>query len=182
MAARDHTKLKELMLYIAERCQFRHNFGATMLNKILFFSDFISYARYGEPITGEDYFKLDWGPAPKYLLEAREELEREGAIITQVKKTWRGDQTRIVPKDREADLSVFDARQISLVDSIVDELKDESAKSVSGLSHKFYGWQITPDRETIPYETVFLREPKPKTTPKNVRDRIDRLVQQHGPR
>ncbi len=175
---RDHSKLKELILYISEQCQYRLNYGATMLNKILFYSDFTAYAKYKEAITGEEYFKLRWGPAPKYLLEARDELEKEKAIVVRKRATMRGEQERIVPIGREANLSVFSPDQIAIVDAMIEALKDEDAKSVSGLSHQFYGWQIAKDREVIPYASVFLKEPIESPVPEPIREAIDRLKQQ----
>ena len=50
-------KFKELVLYIASRCERDPTFGAVKLNKELFFSDFWAYAEFGEPITGAEYIK-----------------------------------------------------------------------------------------------------------------------------
>jgi len=180
MAKRDHTRLKELIMYIADRCQFRPNYGATMLNKILFFSDFKAYAKFGASITNEDYFKLPWGPAPKYLLEAQEELVKAGRAIVQSRLTTKGPQRRTIPLRDDLDLSVFSPEQISLIDSVIESLRDEDAESVSGLSHKFYGWQITKTEHVIPYATVFLKEPIPTPAPEAVRTTIDRLQKNRG--
>lgn len=173
----EHLKLKELILYISEKCQFRPNFGATMLNKILFFSDFMAYAKFKESITGEDYFKLPYGPAPKYLLEAQESLLKEDLIIIQQRETINGIQKRTIPTGREANLSIFRPEFISIVDEVIEAIKDENAESVSGLSHKFYGWQIAKEREVIPYSSIFLVEPRPKDPPPQVKKIIRKLAQ-----
>lgn len=172
----NHDKIKELILYVAEKCQFRENFGATMLNKILFFSDFLAFARFGESITGEEYAKREFGPAPRHLLVARDQLAAENAIAIQKRMTWKGEQVRIVPLSREANLSLFTPQQISLVDDVIDRLKDENAESVSDLSHKFYGWQITKSDETIPYFTIYLKEPKSKPPTDKVKRRIEGII------
>lgn len=175
--ARDHTKMKELILYISEKCFQKPNWGATWLNKILFFSDFIAYAKHGASITGEDYQKEAYGPIPRYLLEAREQLEEEGLIVIKQKETLKGTQHRVVPVGRDANLSVFSAEDIAIVDCVMEQLKDVDAETVSGMSHKFYGWQITKTGETIPYETVYLKEPSPEDPPEIVKQAIDRLRQ-----
>lgn len=174
-----YAKLKELILYIAEKCQYRKNFGATMLNKILFFSDFIAYAQLGESITGTEYFKLEWGPAPKYLVPAREQLLEEGLIVIQKNPTMRGMQERVVPTGiRTTNLDLFTGRQISLVDKVIASVRRADARSVSGLSHRFYGWQIAQLEETIPYQTVYLREPGTRQIPKAVKRRIDQITRE----
>ena len=44
-------RLLELILYVAEKCQDDPKFGATKLNKILWWADFLAYAQHGTPIT-----------------------------------------------------------------------------------------------------------------------------------
>jgi len=68
-------RLGELMLYVAWKCADDPKFGATKLNKILYFSDFLSFLRTGEAITGSEYVKQKNGPIPKHLVPVRESLE-----------------------------------------------------------------------------------------------------------
>jgi hypothetical protein len=178
---RDHTKLKELILYIADKFESRGHCGATLLNKMLFFSDFIAYAKYGQSITGEDYFKLENGPAPKYLLEARGELVEEGRAVIKFKSTIKG-KLHILIALAEPNLNAFGPEQIAVADFVFDELKDETAGSVSGISHKFYGWQVAKTQEIIPYNSVFLREPVLAEPSKQVRTAVARLIELHGSR
>src|SRR5215467_9574991 len=67
-------KFKELILYIASHSEDDPAFGATKLNKLLFFADFITYLRLGHPITGQEYQRLENGPAPRRMLPAKAEL------------------------------------------------------------------------------------------------------------
>jgi len=60
---------------------------------------------------------------------------------------------------REPDLSLFDGREIALVDSMIDQLKSLNADETSELSHQMVGWEITRDYETIEYGTIFLSNP-----------------------
>ncbi len=68
----------ELLLYISKKCASDPKFGATKLNKILFYSDFLAYAQLGNSITGCEYQKLPHGPVPKRILAVRAALERQG--------------------------------------------------------------------------------------------------------
>ena len=70
----DDDKLKELMLYVVEKSETDPTFGAIKLNKILFFSDFLMYWKTGKSITGQEYMKLERGPAPRRLLPVQKEL------------------------------------------------------------------------------------------------------------
>ena len=174
----EHILLKELILYIANRLASHPKFGATKLNKILFFSDFIAYAKLGKSITGEEYQKLPKGPAPKYLMPVRAKMDSKD-IICYSQETLSGLQHRIAPK-RPADLRKFTSEQISIVDQVIDLLKDKDAEEVSELSHFFIGWKIVKEGEEIPYETVFLRDPKDIQVTQIDREIAQKVIQRNG--
>lgn len=67
---------------------------------------------------------------------------------------------KLVPL-REPDLSLFDSQEIDLIGRVIDELWELNATEVSDLSHRFVGWQAASMGDEIPYETVFLGDPRP---------------------
>ena len=151
-------RFKELILYISQESEFDPNFGATKLNKILFFCDFLSYRAYGQSISGKRYFKLPHGPAPRALKSAVAELIAEGACIEVERSHFGLPQKRIIVK-READVEVFSATEVALIGRVIRALWDNSVQEVSHLSHRFVGWQLAALHEDIPYEAVFLNSP-----------------------
>ena len=74
-------KFKELILYLAKRSMDDAYFGATKLNKLLFFSDFLAYGQLGSPITGASYQRLKCGPAPREMLPMQRAMKAEGSAI-----------------------------------------------------------------------------------------------------
>jgi hypothetical protein len=153
-------KLKELILYIAERSADDAFFGAVKLNKILFYSDFFAYGHFGRPITGQPYFRLPHGPAPRRLLPVKEEMIRAGDIVESPVQRYVYQQKRIVPL-RSANLESFTAEELELVQEVIDALRSHTAEMASQLSHDFIGWKLVEDGEEIPYETVFLSDTVP---------------------
>lgn len=151
-------KFKELVLYISEKCATDPNFGATKLNKILFLADFWSYKRLKKPITGVEYMKLPKGPVPRPLVPIRKEMVEEGELAIQ--ETAITDEiSRKRPVNlRSADLSVFDAQEIALVDQIIAICSGVTAIGMSNYTHSWHGWIAARDQETIPYETVFISD------------------------
>lgn len=149
-------RFKELVLYISQKCAIDPRFGATKLNKILFYSDFLAYANLGEPITGFEYQKLKNGPAPRRLLPVRTEMLRRQELGLQEIRLKNGRLMHRIVNLRPPDLSVFTAAQISLVDSVIEDLGPVDADTVSELSHRTMGWKVARFGDVIPYETVFL--------------------------
>jgi hypothetical protein len=152
----NEARYRELVLYICQKCASDPKFGATKLNKILYFSDFLAYATLGEPITGFEYQRLPNGPAPRRMVPMRDEMKRRCDLGFQEVKLRGGRTQQRVVNLRGPDLSVFTAEQIALVDRIIEELWNLDAEEVSELSHRMMGWKLAGMNETIPYETVFI--------------------------
>jgi len=151
----DIARFKELVLYISQKCVTDPNFNTIKLNKLLFFADFYAYGIYGEPITGFEYQKLQLGPAPKRMREIKQEMVKQGDLGLQELplEEWRRSVNL-----RRPDLSVFKPEHVSLVDGIIEALRDADGSTVSAISHRMPCWIIPELYETIPYETVFLSD------------------------
>jgi hypothetical protein len=175
----DERKLRELILYIANRCEPDVHFGAMKLNKILFYSDFYYYAYYGKPITGVEYMKQPLGPVPRRLVPVRDAMVSEGAIVI-IKRRVSGvtrPQDRIVAVE-EPDLSVFTAEEIDYVNRVIEFCEGKSGTDISNDTHQHPAWRV-PRRlgDTIPYEYVFLSD-EPVTDYE--REHGKELIEQYG--
>jgi hypothetical protein len=154
----DEDKLAELILYISQKCATDPKFGATKLNKILYLCDFLSFGIWGEAITSVPYQHLRMGPAPRRLVPVRDSLQRAGKLAIQRLPLKSGkEQTRTVNLT-EPDLELFSGRQISLVDSVIEELWDLDAEESSEFSHRFVGWKMTKEGDNIPYGSIFISD------------------------
>lgn len=158
--AYDEDKLAELLLYLAQRLGNERAAGSTKLNKLLFFADFIHFRQHGRSITGAEYQRLPYGPAPKRLLPVRQQLlRRRDAEL--VEETYLGQiQQRLVPR-RDADLSRFSEAEIATVEEILGHLAGRTGLDLTNLSHRVPGWDLFEENETIPYEITFLRTGPP---------------------
>lgn len=153
-------KMAELILYISDKCQSDSAFGATKLNKILFYADFSYYAKHGTPITGQEYMRLAKGPAPRHLVPIREEMVRRGDLLIRSQQFGSWPQKRTIAL-RDADLREFSGEEIAMVDSVIQSLWGRTATEVSEISHRFDGWQFASDRQTIPYAAALTSEREP---------------------
>ena len=156
LESENEAKFKELILYISQMCADDPTFGATKLNKILFYSDFLAYANLGEAITYFDYQRLANGPAPRRLLPIRDQMIEDGELGIQEVPLRSGNIQKRTVNLRPPDLSVFNAKEIAQVDEVIRALENVKAEDVSELSHRMLGWKLVGDGESIPYQTVFL--------------------------
>ena len=140
----EEEKLAELILYIAEKSSDDEGFDATKLNKILHAADFLAFAIKGEAITGVDYFHLTQGPGARRFVPVREHLVEKDRLAIEERRRFGYAQFRPVALD-EADLSNFEAREISIVDDVIRILWGKTAKQVSEGSHVndiSLGWPV----------------------------------------
>lgn len=157
----DH-KFRELLLYVAGRCEAHTYFGSTKLNKILFYADFLAFSRLGHPITAAEYEGWQFGPVPRQRGWIEADMRDRGDLAIQKRRR----QERVIAL-RDANLERFSADEIAIVDEVIDTLVDHSADQVSDLSHGFLGWkaawrkrEATGTVATIPYTTAFVDNPR----------------------
>ncbi len=152
----DDTKFRELILYVSQQCASQPTYGAVKLNKILYFSDFLAYARNGRPITGHEYQNLPQGPAPRKLMKIREQMINEGILAIQpVPLKSRYTQQRPINL-RQPRLDIFNGDEIAIVDMVIAALHDATAEAASNLTHNLVGWLATKKGETIPYCSILI--------------------------
>ncbi len=159
----DSEKFRELLLHIAIQSEDDPDFGATKLNKIMFFADFLSYKLYDLSITGSMYQKLEHGPAPKNLLAEQDLLFSAGRAVVQTRDFDGYRQKRLIALD-DASLKLFEPNEIDLVNGLVNEYQGFGATRISKLTHQVVmGWRAADLNQTIPYETVFVLSPSQPT-------------------
>jgi hypothetical protein len=156
------SKLRELILYIADYCQQNgklQELGTTKLSKILFYSDFAAYLKLGKAITDQEYCALEWGAAPKRMAQVREQMEKAEEIqVIQPSAGPKYTEDIIVPL-RKSRLLSFTAEEISIVDQVILRFVFTVAPNRSDESHRFIGWDAASLNEIIPYSSAYLDAP-----------------------
>jgi hypothetical protein len=171
-------KLRELILLISDWCQADPKFGAIKLNKLLFHADFSAFLTYGEPITGQEYFALPQGPAPRRLKPLTEKMKKSEELAYQDVSYFGRIQKRPIAL-RSPDLTVFSAIEIDLVRKTVERFWKLSATEISDQSHLFLGWKTARLHETIPYNTALVSRREPTPEERNYGVTLQRSAAEH---
>lgn len=152
---RGKQRFRELCVYISKKCERDPSFGAVKINKILYYSDFRAFERFGQPLTGFKYVKLPQGPAPIAMVPIRNELIGEGAIRVEHEAAG-GEYTRHRWIALRAPvMDHFTADEVTLVNEVIEELWGQSAQKVSDASHDVR-WRCVNMKDPMPYELAFL--------------------------
>jgi hypothetical protein len=153
----DKPKFKRLVHYIIWKVGKHDWFGATKLNKVLWFADARAYTLTGQSITGETYTRGEFGPVPLHITPVRNELQSEHLI----KITKEGNLTRftaLTPGER----GWFSSAELQSIDYWATHIaKDHTAESISEETHD-EAWRIAKEGEELPlyaYRVARIKEP-----------------------
>ena len=150
----DHEKIKFLVHYIAETVP-SDCLGSVKLNKVLWYADFVSFLRLGEPITGETYVKRQFGPAPKHIQFIVSDLQKDGRLVVREEEYYGYDKKEYF-STRKPDISMFKPDEISIVSEAIRYVcYQHTANSISEKTHGLV-WELAEMGEEMPYETAFL--------------------------
>ncbi len=170
-------KLRQLILYVSQKCADHPEFGSTKLNKIVYFADFITYANTGKPLTGVEYQRLKHGPAPRRMKPVLDSMRRNWQLVMQEVQDAGNYIAKRPVNLVSPDLDSFTAKEIATVDHVIEHLEELTASAASRVSHDWGGWKYAHDGETIPYESVFI-DNKPLTQEEQVRGL--EVAREHG--
>lgn len=127
--------------------------GAVKLNKVLWFSEVISFAETGEPITGARFVKQKFGPVPKAIMPVLGALQQEGALRV-MEVEYYGHKKRQFVCQGEPDLDALSEEERKLVDGVASAIMDgHTATSISDLTHDAI-WKLAGIGEDIPLYAV----------------------------
>ena len=157
--AKNIRKFREVLLYILNKVGAKSNVGETVLYKLLYFIDFDFYEKYEEQLIGATYKKNTFGPTPVEFAAVVNDMITDKEIEKIKSKHYQREQKKYLPL-REAHLDSLSAKELKLIDEVLNRLADKNATQISEYSHGDIPWKVTANMEVIDYETVFYRTPE----------------------
>ena len=149
-AIQSYDKLKNVILYLLDKCGNTFN---TKMNKLLFYTDFLSYKLYGQGITGLSYNAIQYGPVPLRWDRVYSLIDGVEADLIEFNHDISG--TELHPTERP-DLDKLTPQEIEVMNIIAEKFKDMSCADISALSHKEDAWKDYHDsKDLIPFNEAF---------------------------
>ena len=144
-------RLRQIILYVALRCEKAEWFGRIKLNKIIWKADFDAYAERKMPVTGRAYQKLEWGPAAKEMLPLLNEMERFGLIRWQEHRFSEEVVESRPIANIPPNLSLFSRDDIKFVEQAITYYWNKTGTEASDDSHGI-AWKSREIKDTMYYE------------------------------
>lgn len=164
-------KIKSSAYYLVE------NIGSlyvTKFLKLMYYLDFISVLETGHPVTNDTYYHLPYGPVPTFIKDSvttlKEDIKKEQEDIIKddsgndFKMTTvfqeifsldkDGGTYKIVTK-KEPDMTHLSLYEKGLLDDLVKEFKDKTAKQLVEKTHAEAPYMQTSMLDVIDYKLAF---------------------------
>ncbi|MGL5637049.1 MAG: type II toxin-antitoxin system antitoxin SocA domain-containing protein [Bacteroidales bacterium] len=149
-ALQSYDKLKNTMLHFIATCNGVFN---TKMNKLLFYTDFLSYKTYGYGISGLAYKAIQFGPVPVRWDRVYSLIDD---ITPEIVEFSSGNCGTKLCSDTPPDYSLFTQEELHILNQVTEKFKDISAQDISKISHNEEAWKkyITTD-QIIDYNEAF---------------------------
>lgn len=145
-------KIAGVLISFISKCNNEYN-DKLKLNKLLFYTDFVSYKLSGYSITGLSYRAIDYGPAPSCYDNIYTYFENENIITSKWIKDSNGSAKETFVTELEFDSNLFSKEEKQILDIIAETFKDTSSWDLVELSHNEQGWiDLHIGREMINYQ------------------------------
>lgn len=143
-------KYENAILFFLKYCNNQY-LGATKLNKLLYYLDFIAVRDKGQPVTGDQYINKQFGPVPANVDDILTGLRADEAIDVQKVAYKDGEMFKFEAK-REPDLSVFDEYEKELLNKICKEFSLWKTDKIVNQTHLEAPWFYSKPYEVVDYK------------------------------
>lgn len=150
-------RLRQLILYVARRCEAAKRFGGIKLNKILWKSDFDSFAMRQIPVTGRRYQREKFGPVPREMLPLHREMHQKGLIKIELVDFGEDVVEHRTVALAMPDLELFTTDDLGFVNGAIQYYWNLTGMETSDDSHGV-AWQTRANGDPMPYELAFLSD------------------------
>ena len=125
----------------------------TKLNKLLFYSDFLSYKKYGKGISGLQYQAISYGPVPVRYSTIYENLD---GLKKEIINLGNGYSGSIITTVEQFEQSLFTVEELEVLQCVLAHFEKSKANEISEMSHAEEAWrQNEKQHSLIDYSYAF---------------------------
>lgn len=142
----NETKYRNLILYLAEKVGARPNVGETVLYKLIYFVETLAISKLGKTITGEQFYKRQYGPVPVSFPTLTSEMIATNQLDRVRGYYYTYMQTKYLPRVESTGLTL---EEKGVIDKVIMFLGDKTATELSDLSHHDAPWIDANDGDIV---------------------------------
>lgn len=135
------------LLYLCQKAKENgRNLSFMQIAKLIFYADKLHLKRYGRPITGDNYIKMEHGPNPSCIYDYLKDVRTRPELQNEFIKVELEPNPPHAPKPfvhplREADSGVFSDSDREALEEVFSLYGAKTAKQLRDLSHHEKAWR-----------------------------------------
>ncbi|MEI7462900.1 MAG: Panacea domain-containing protein [Candidatus Taylorbacteria bacterium] len=146
----DQHKYENAILYFVKYCNNSY-LGATKLNKLMYYLDFLSFRDTKKSVTGDLYVHKQFGPVPSKMDDILTELQSKN--ILEIKKVqYKDGETFKYETKQDPDLSIFNTYEKKLLENICEEFCLWKTDKIVNQTHLEAPWFYSKPYEIVDYK------------------------------
>lgn len=150
----DYNRLATMVAYFAKNLKPQK----TLLNKLLFYSDFLQYKNFGSSISGCRYAAIARGPVPDNFRSLFEKMEKDSFVKIKYIEYPDGKvgEQFLLGDEKLSDWQSFSEDELKTLQNVCRFFKGKTTKEVVEISHKETAWlKNQEDNALIDYTYAF---------------------------
>lgn len=150
----DFQKLTEMIVFFTNELQP----WKTMMNKLLFYADFLMFKKTCFSMSGLQYRAINWGPVPNKYDSIFEFIADNGDVELcrkELKNDLIGEQ--FIPiSERKCNTNIFTELELSILTEVLVKFKNRNTSEIVEMSHKEIAWiENEEGKKIISYKYAF---------------------------
>ncbi len=149
-APQSYSRLKNIVLFFIDK------FGGvfnTKMNKLLFYTDFLSYKLRGIGMSGLTYQAIQYGPVPRQWDNVYAAISD---VYSEIEAFPSGCSGVKLCSEIQPDLGVFKREELDILNMVYQKFKNATANDISEMSHKEDAWiKYVNTKQSIDYSEAF---------------------------
>lgn len=144
---------KRFAAALVQLCERMGEISTTVVNKVLFYADFLNYKTATVSLTGTPYRRLQYGPTVADYGILLDRMEADGILVRSEKMFSGGTSGFYYQVGPAADsLGVeFTPHEVRVLEHVAEAFRGCTAKVISDRSHAESAWLNTEDKKLISY-------------------------------
>jgi uncharacterized phage-associated protein len=148
----DESRMRNALLYVLDGLS-REESTLHKIFKILWFADISHMRDWGRFITGDTYFKLQFGPVPTLLYDILKGVKEKDARYKNYMAVVSVDDRYVMPLQKPN----LDELSESDIEALKKSINENKNLKMEQLTHKSHGhaWNVSEDKKEICLESIF---------------------------
>lgn len=149
-APQSYSRLKNIILFFINKCGGVFN---TKMNKLLFYTDFLSYKLHGTGMSGLTYQAIQYGPVPHQWDNVYAAISDVYSEIVAFQSGYSGIK---LCSEIQPDLGIFKKDELDILNAVYQKFKNTTANDISEISHEEDAWiKYVNTKKSIDYSEAF---------------------------